>query len=343
MKVGSDGKTLVQFGTTIDKINYAHKLKLDGILFRSVLDLSPTLDPGELKEVKAFADDLDIYLELGIGRVNPYNTAEMPKIRSLGEGDYRLGIEKLIRAAKSIDCAELWAVTAGYQDRYRDYYVFDRFRTDVHWEDQLIATQNFLQSLAPMLRDLGCRINIETHEEISTFEVVHLVEKIGPDILGITFDTGNVLIRGEHPIMATRRVAPYVRQTHIKDAILYKENNVFVRQLRPIGEGVIDWVDLLSILSDYSPNLNLSIEDHRGLMKIHAYDSHWRSMHPDLSDDELLETLELTKIYDCKVQNNEIVDHETYNSLPYDQEGKRASILASAKYLKHVLKTKGFE
>jgi sugar phosphate isomerase/epimerase len=37
---------------------------------------------------------------------------------------------------------------------------------------------------------------------------VRLVEHIGPEVLGITFDTGNVLARCEDPVAAARRVAP---------------------------------------------------------------------------------------------------------------------------------------
>ena len=42
-------------------------------------------------------------------------------------------------------------------------------------------------------------MNLETHEEITSFELVRLVEGVGPDVTGIVFDTANLLLRVEHP------------------------------------------------------------------------------------------------------------------------------------------------
>src|SRR5262245_40803857 len=83
-------------------IELAKQLGFDGLFYKTVLDLSPTLDGGELAELKQLADGLGLYLECGVSRVNPYNTAESPEIRAIGEGDYRLGVERMILAARAI-------------------------------------------------------------------------------------------------------------------------------------------------------------------------------------------------------------------------------------------------
>ena len=77
-------------------------------------------------------------------------------------------------ACRSIYCTELCVVTANNQ-YFPNRFAFDRFRTDVDWEDQLAITAKFISSLAPCLCDLGCCLNIETYEEITSFEVVCLV------------------------------------------------------------------------------------------------------------------------------------------------------------------------
>lgn len=342
MRVGADAKKI---GEVFQKgafatIDYAKDLGLEGLLFRSVLDLSPTLDDGELVAVKEYAAELGLYLELGIGRVNPYNIPEIPEIRAFGGGDYRYAIECMIRAARSIGCVELWAVTAGYNPNYPGYFSIDRFRTDAPWVDQLIATEKFISMLAPLLRDLGCRINIETHEDITTFELVRMVENIGADILGITFDTGNVLNRGEDPIKAAKRIAPYVHQTHVKDAIIFFESDGLVRQQRPIGEGVLDWEKLLSILAEKSPDLNLSIEDNRGWMKSQIFDPSWQALHPDMTIEELAELVRLAKVCEARIESGEILDPYEYNSPPYTKEEKQDSIVNSANYLRKIIAEK---
>ena len=222
MKIGAEGSKYLNSRKigVFKAMDLARAHHLEGITFKTVLDLSPTLDPGELKAVKQYADENGFYIEIGLGKINPFNTAEAPEVRKLGGGDFRRGFEQMAAACRSIDCTELCVVTANYQ-YYPNRFAYDRFRTDVDWQDQLAITAKFIVRLAPCLRDLGCRLNIETHEEITSFEVVRLVEGAGADVAGITFDTGNVLARGEDPVAAARRVAPYVHSTHIKDAILF--------------------------------------------------------------------------------------------------------------------------
>src|SRR5262249_8369500 len=155
---------------------------------------------------------LGMYLETGLGKVNPYASPEAPELRAIGDGDIRLGFERMMCACAAIDCRELWIGTANRKSQYAGRFSYDRFRTDVAWDDQLVATERFLPTLAPIARDLGIHLNLETHEEITTFECVRLVEAVGPDVMGVVFDTSNVLHRGEDPVAAAGRIAPYVRQ-----------------------------------------------------------------------------------------------------------------------------------
>ena len=105
------------------------------------------------------------------------------------------------------------------------------------WEEQLQATERFLKKLAPIARDLGIHMNVETHEEITTWEVVRLVEAVGPDVMGVTFDVANVLQRGEDPVAAAHRVGPYVRQTHLKDFALTFVEEGILRQAPAVRPG----------------------------------------------------------------------------------------------------------
>ena len=42
--------------------------------------------------------------------------------------------------------------------------------------------------LSPLLKDLGLRANVETHGDETSFELIRMIEEIGPDILGVTLD-----------------------------------------------------------------------------------------------------------------------------------------------------------
>jgi sugar phosphate isomerase/epimerase len=286
----------------------------DGVFFRTVLDLSPALDPGTLAAIRETADRLGLYLEVGLGKVNPYNTPEAPEVRAIGQGDYLLGMVRMIEACVAIGCTELWADTANYQRYDWGIHANDRFRTDVTWEDQLDATRKLLLRLAPILRDRGCRLNLETHEEITTHELTRMIEAVGPDVVGITLDLANVVIRGENPVDAARRAAPYVHLTHLRDVVLTFQPYGLERDVRACGDGVIDWSEVLAALREYQPALNLSIEgvSGPGRNRIEIFDPAWQAAHPDLDIRELMDLVRMAHETERRMVRGEIPGRDAY-------------------------------
>ena len=270
-------------------LDRAAEIGLEGVFFRTVFDLSPTADTGLLREVAEHADASGLYLEIGFGRVNPYNISEDHLPRALGDGDYLLGFRRVVERLAEIGCHEVWGELATWQRDDWGLMAIDRFRTDVPWEDQLEATGRLLARTAPILREHGTHLNIETHEEVTSFELLRLVERGGEDAFGITFDTANVAVRGELPNDAARRLAPYVRQTHLRDIVLVPSPEGYERQLRACGDGIIDWPGLLEDLEPAPPTLRLTIEGaaERDITHVHLNDARWRESVPDLDADEL--------------------------------------------------------
>lgn len=338
MRVGVDAAKIGAVGRqgAIAMLDYVSAHGLDGIFFRTVLDMSPTLDEGELAEIRAHADHLGLYLEAGVGWVNPYNTAETPHMRAFGKGDYRLAVERMIHAARRIDCTELWAVSGHSVHGDPPFVAYDRFRTDVSWSDQLAAMTKFIGSLAPLLRDLNCRLNLETHGDETSHELVRLIEEIGADVVGVTLDTGNLPLCADEPVAATRRLAPYVHMTHAKDGILFLTDGGLSQQLRPLGEGIVDWETVLRTLGGFSPDLNLSIEDYRAEVTIPIYDPEWHAKQPDLTTAELAELVRLARLCEERMVRGEIEPIDEVRAAPYGEDGRRASILSSAQYLRQV-------
>ncbi|MCR1785704.1 sugar phosphate isomerase/epimerase [Nocardioides carbamazepini] len=313
----------------------AAKVGLEGVFFRSALELSPTLDVGELAALRQQADDLDLYLEVGAAKINPFAAPEAPEIRALGDGDYLFGIERIVAACAAAGIHEIWAATANYKFDLAGRLACDRYRTDVTWHDQLRATAKVMAELAPVLRAHGSHLNIETHEEITTFELVRLVEEGGPDAFGITFDTANVLIRGEDPVAAAHRVAPYTRQTHVRDGALFFTDQGLCRVLAPCGQGVIDWSALLSALL-VAPRRALSIEGIMGRrfqLPIPIHDPLWHAGQPDMTTVELAELVRLARGYEAAVARGE---RRTLASLaePADDAERQQFVLDSVAHLR---------
>ncbi len=275
-------------------------LGLEGALFRTLYEITPSLDGAVLSDVADAAKDLDLYLEFGAGMVNPFMTAEQPHVRELGDGSYLAGMERMIEAAAAVDCHEIWTTTGRFKHGLPASFATDRFRTDTTWSDQLAATENFLRDLAPCLRHHGTHLNLETHEEITTFELVRLVEAVGDDALGITFDPANVVMVGEHPTAAARRIAPYVRMTHLRDVALCFAHGRLTRFVVPCGRGVIRWDALLEALQDSPSSLNGSIEavgHSRIPFAMDVHEPRWLAAHPDLAVPEFAGLAESAQAY----------------------------------------------
>jgi sugar phosphate isomerase/epimerase len=325
MKIGVDGRKIPGAAdrTPLEILDHAKSLGMEGVYFRTVLDVTPTLDLGLLRELRSHADALGLYLQLGAAKVNPYAAAEAPEVRALGDGDYTRGMLKMMTAAREgADCGELWVACGSYKADLPGFYAIDRFRTDAPWSDQLVAIEKFLRLLAPAARDLGCHLNIETHEEITTTEVVRLVEAVGPDVLGITFDTANVLVRGEEPVAAARRVAPYVRATHLRDSVLAFRDGGLARTFSPCGVGVMDWDGILAALHEHNPDLCASIEPAGNTLEvpIGLNDEHWLSLHPDIVEEERKELFRLAQDYEERAARGEVPTIAEFRATPYDGE-----------------------
>ena len=346
MRIGVDGRKIPEAAKRgpLASLDHGKSFGMAGLFYRTVLDMSPTLDTGELRAIRGRADELGMYVETGLGKVNPYASPEAPELRLMGNGDILQGFRRMMEACADIGCRELWIGTANYKTVYAARWAYDRFRTDVTWPEQLRATESFLKKLAPIARDLGIHLNMETHEEITTFEVLRLIEAVGEDVMGVVLDTLNPMQRAEHPVWAARRVAPYVRQTHIKDAYLAHMPGGITIQSRACGDGVIDFREILKVLAAHNPTLNLSLEcagpreanfvPRHTLLEV--FDRDWLANHPDLTLEEYAAFLEMVQNYSNRIAAGEVPTWDQYIAAPFDYEESIATIKKSTAHLRAV-------
>jgi sugar phosphate isomerase/epimerase len=343
VRLGVDGRKVpkaAEYGP-LHSLEHARSFGMAGLFYRTVLDMSPRIDTGELRAIRERADELGMYVETGLGKVNPYASPEAPELRRIGDGDILKGFRRMMEACAEIGCRELWIGTANYKSEYAGRWAYDRFRTDVSWPEQLEASRVFLMRLAPIARDLGIHLNMETHEEITTFEVLRLIEAVGADVMGVVLDTLNPIQRGEHPVWAARRVAPFVRQTHIKDAYVAHVPGGLTIQARSCGEGLIDFRAVLTLLAVHNPTVNLSLEcagPRDASFKprhtlIELFDADWLKSHPDLEIAEYAALLELVEGYRGRIASGEVASWDAYVTAPFGYEESIAAIRQSSQYL----------
>ena len=127
--------------------------------------------------------------------------------------------------------------------------------------------QSFLQEILAGLRQAtlnaeraGVNLTVENHQDLASEELLWLCESIGSQRFGITLDTGNPLATAEEPVNFARRVAPYVKNVHLKDYQVYMSNEGYRLVRCPLGQGVVDFPALFGILSATCPHITMSIE-----------------------------------------------------------------------------------
>jgi len=305
MRIGLDTYTIHCLNLDpFQMLDYLKKHDLEGVQFGGLRWLSNTLDTGKLREIRSHADNLGVYSHVSVSTCNPY----------LVNGSLDDHIENLtmeIESAASCNWHELHSSLGGGNERYEH---------PIPWTQHLADSAELIKRLGPVLRHHKSRINLETHGDTTTFELARLSEDVGADIAGICLDTANVLCHAEDPVLAVRRAAPYTHLTHTKDAIIFFIDSGYRRQTVPAGKGELDWEAILPILAEYSPDLPISIEDHKMLFDFHVFDSDWLSLHPDLTREELARVMQIAWKCQKRILNGDLPDPEAYEKTPYADE-----------------------
>jgi len=284
--------------------DYLVKNGFDGAQFGELRGLSQELDPARLREVRSEADHRGLYCHVSVPCCNPHIIAG-----NLTE--HTVELTKQIEAAAEAGWHELHSTLGNGMERYEH---------PVRWTQQLADSADFIRDLGPVLRQNGSRINLETHGDVTTFELVRLVEDVGPDIAGICLDTANVLCHAEDPVLAARRAAPYTHLTHTKDGIIYFSSRGYVRQGRPPGQGCLDWNQILPALAEFSPELPLSIEDHKWLFEFNVFEKRWLALHPDLTLEEFARVMRLAHLCEERIARGELENPDQYEAIPYAEQ-----------------------
>jgi sugar phosphate isomerase/epimerase len=120
-------------------------------------------------------------------------------------------------------------------------------------ERQLERLKHVLKDPVKRAEDEGLKLALENHLDFTADDILELLAHIDSKSLGVTYDTGNALRLGEHPVRAAERLAPYSYATHIKDvAPVYAGDPAewaFFASV-PLGKGIIDIEAVISTMTD---------------------------------------------------------------------------------------------
>jgi len=325
MKVGLDLYSIREMGLSPkEQLDYAKKLGFEGVQFEELRMMVPNLDDSEFEAIKKHADDLGMYVHVSITPINP----------NLFDFDKEQLLERIKEDVK-IASAFGWTEVRTHMGILRN-----RLESEKPWSEHLADSTDVLLTLRPFLKEQGVRLNIETHSDSTSFEILEIIKTVGSDVVGVTLDTGNLLTHGEYPVAVAERVAPYVHLTHAKDAYLFFGPKGFIRQGCPPGRGVVEWPKIIEILAKYSPELNLSVEDHKKIFEVNFGDPDWLTWHPDTNVYETGQLMRLTWIIEEKRRSGEVADMLEYEAIPYLEQAEER-LTFGCNYLKSLLDETG--
>jgi len=242
---------------------------MTAVLFNSLWEISPTLDPGEIAEIGNEARKLGLGLALGLGHVNPVLPFRGQQLAEAGGGDMAAGVIRIAELAAGAGISNLMFTVGRIEER---------FHPTIAWADQLAGVASLVDRCSQRLADQGARLMLKTHEEMTSWEILRLVERSGPAVMSVALDPVNFVCRMEEPVAATRRLAPHIIQVHVDDAVLRFEGDEMRRYLAPVGDGVVDWRAILSIV----PDAAVWIEMHSGQFAMPVFDPEWLRVQPEI-------------------------------------------------------------
>ncbi len=287
MRVGIDAATLSgrDLGPR-EMLALACEYELEGLQLPDVRVVDRELNGERLEQFAADVLARRMYLEVGIPSVNPVRWSKHLGYDVRPE-DHAFALRPLIEAASRLGCK---FVHTHVGDRH------DRFRIDMRWPDQQVATLTVLRHLTPLLKSLKMKAAIENHADLTAAELERFVQVMGSDVAGVCLDPAYLVLRLDEPLAATERLAPHVLCTRVQDGVLAFNARGLCWQGRPVGAGIMPMADILGVLHRYNTALNLSISLHPGVWDLPIYDPSWLGGFPELKPESLAAVVRLAAL-----------------------------------------------
>ncbi|HZS54621.1 MAG TPA: TIM barrel protein [Bryobacteraceae bacterium] len=204
-----------------------------------------SLERSHLLDVRQHARELGLQLEIGMRSICP--SSKMFDA-SLGTAEQQL--TRMIDAAKTIDSPIVRAVLGSADDRKPG-------PIGTHMDDVV----RVLHNIRPKAMGEGIKIAIENHAgDMQARELKTLIEKAGPDFVGVCLDSGNPLWTLEDPHLTLEVLHPYALTSHIRDSAVWNVPEGAAVTWVQMGRGNVDIDGYVRKYIELCPGRALSLE-----------------------------------------------------------------------------------
>ncbi len=119
-----------------------------------------------------------------------------------------------------------------------------------------------LRQAVPRYRDAGVTLGLETYEQVSTADLVTVIQGVDSPDLGVCLDPANCVARLEMPAYVIGEVAPYVVNMHVKDFAFTRQDGWVGFSLTgcPLGTGLLDYDAMVAAVRPAARGISQIVE-----------------------------------------------------------------------------------
>jgi sugar phosphate isomerase/epimerase len=206
---------------------------LEGVEFPA--RMLPDASPEGLREVRQRAEELGLTIVLAGGRAQAEHLLEQLELA------VALGAPTVRCVLSGILCGDRRGFPGG-------------------WAAHLEQCAEELERVLPAAERCRVAVAVENHQDASSEDLLRLCRRFESRYFGVTLDTGNPLAVMEEPLEFAGRLAPYLRNAHLKDYRIHRAENGLRLVRCPLGAGVIDFPALYRLFAEQEWPITRSIE-----------------------------------------------------------------------------------
>ena len=245
VKLGIDIFSLrSQKWTPFQYLDYCAARRVQVVHFSEIRFLG-SLDPDNLRKVREHAGKLGLQLEIGMKSICPSS-----KMFDPSQGTAEQQLTRMIDSAKTIGSPIVRAVLGSADDRRPGPI-----------EKNIDDTAEVLRNIRSKAMGEGIKIAIENHAgDMQARELKSLIEKAGPEFVGVCLDSGNPLWTLEDPHLTLEVLHPYVLTSHVRDSAVWNVSKGTAVTWVQMGRGNVDIDSYVRKYVELCPGKALSME-----------------------------------------------------------------------------------
>ncbi len=128
------------------------------------------------------------------------------------------------------------------------------------WDEMREAAIRRLREARPIAEAHAVALAVENHQDADSDDLLAICEAVGGEEIGVNLDTGNPLAVGEDVVEFAERIAPVLKNAHLKDYQMHRTPSGYRLVRCPVGDGVVDFPSLFRLFAAAAPRATCSIE-----------------------------------------------------------------------------------